>query len=305
MILLYRQLTKLKSTYVDILPALINRKTNRIHTTFNQTVTATGRLSSNDPNLQNIPVRGELGGQIRSAFIARDIGPDPYLLAADYSQVELRILAHLCRDPGLMEAFRQDEDIHAATASQVFGVPIEGVTPEMRRRAKVFNFGVLYGLTGFGLSQREGIPREEATQFINTYFEKYARVKEWREQVVGDARVKGYAETIMGRRRFIPAINSSNPQVRGAAERIAINMPVQGTASDIIKVAMNGLHAELEGRKMKTRMLLQVHDELIFEGPASEMDDLREMVLRIMPAALKLDVPLKVDVKVGKTWGEI
>jgi DNA polymerase-1 len=305
MILHYRQLTKLKSTYVDVLPALINPKTNRIHTTFNQTVTATGRLSSNDPNLQNIPVRSELGGQIRSAFIARDIGPDPHLLAADYSQVELRILAHLCRDPGLVEAFRQDEDIHAATASQVFGVGIDEVTPEMRRRAKVFNFGVLYGLTGFGLSQREGIPREEATQFINTYFEKYARVKDWRDEVVGDARVKGYAETIMGRRRYIPAINSANAQVRGAAERIAINMPVQGTASDIIKVAMDRLDGELEERRMKSKMLLQVHDELIFEGPASEMDDLREMVLRIMPAGLELDVPLKVDVKVGKNWGEV
>lgn len=305
MILTYRQLTKLKSTYIDTLPALINPNTGRIHTTFNQTITATGRLSSNEPNLQNIPVRGELGGQIRAAFIARDVGPDPHLLAADYSQVELRILAHLCKDPGLLEAFRQDEDIHAATASQVFGVPIEEVTPTMRRRAKVFNFGVLYGLTGFGLSQREGISREEATEFINRYFEKYPRVKEWRDEVVGDARVKGYAETMMGRRRYIPAINSANPQVRGAAERIAINMPVQGTAADIIKVAMDRLDAELEARKMRSKMLLQVHDELIFEGPASEMDDLREMVQRIMPASLELDVPLKVDVKVGKNWGEV
>jgi DNA polymerase-1 len=305
LILQYRQLTKLKSTYIDTLPALINPKTNRIHTTFNQTVTATGRLSSNDPNLQNIPVRTELGGQVRRAFIARDIGPDPYLLAADYSQIELRILAHLCKDPGLLEAFHRDEDIHAATASQVFGVPIDEVTPEMRRRAKVFNFGVLYGLTGFGLSQREGISREEANTFIETYFQKYTCVKEWRESVIADTRKNGYAETIMGRRRYVPAISSANQQVRAAAERIAVNMPTQGTASDIIKVAMNRIDAELEERGMATKMLLQVHDELIFEGPAAELDGLREMVLRIMPASLDLAVPLKIDVKVGKNWGDL
>jgi DNA polymerase-1 len=250
-------------------------------------------------------VRSELGGQVRRAFIARDIGPDPYLLAADYSQVELRILAHLCRDPGLLDAFHRDEDIHAATASQVFGVPIDEVTPEMRRRAKVFNFGVLYGLTGFGLSQREGIPREEANAFIETYFQKYACVKEWRESVIADTRKNGYAETIMGRRRYVPAISSANPQVRAAAERIAVNMPTQGTASDIIKVAMNRIDAELEERGMATKMLLQVHDELIFEGPAAELDALREMVQRIMPASLDLAVPLKVDVKVGKNWGDV
>jgi len=305
LILQYRQLTKLKSTYIDTLPALINPKTKRIHTTFNQTVAATGRLSSNDPNLQNIPVRSELGGQVRRAFIARDIGPDPHLLAADYSQIELRILAHLCQDSSLLQAFHNDEDIHAATASQVFGVPIDEVTPEMRRRAKVFNFGVLYGLTGFGLSQREGIPREEANAFIETYFQKYACVKEWRESVIAATRKNGYAETMMGRRRYIPTIDSANAQVRAAAERIAVNMPTQGTASDIIKVAMNRIDAELEERGMKAKMLLQVHDELIFEGPAAELDDLREMVLRIMPASLDLAVPLKVDVKVGKNWGDL
>ncbi len=305
LILQYRQLSKLKSTYIDTLPTLINPKTTRIHTTFNQTVTATGRLSSNDPNLQNIPVRTELGGQVRSAFIARDIGPDPHLLAADYSQVELRILAHLCQDPGLIESFRQDEDIHAATASQVFGVPMDEVTPEMRRRAKVFNFGVLYGLGEFGLSQREGISREEAAEFIETYFRKYECIKRWREEVVADARKKGYAETIMRRRRYVPEINSSNGQVRATGERIAINMPVQGTASDIIKVAMNRIDAELEERGMKTKMILQVHDELIFEGPAKEMDDMQEIVLRLMPAPLDLDVPLKIDVKVGKNWGDL
>jgi DNA polymerase-1 len=305
LILQWRQVTKLKSTYIDTLPALVNPKTNRVHTSFNQAVTATGRLSSNEPNLQNIPVRSELGGQVRAAFIARDIGPDPLLLAADYSQVELRILAHLCQDPSLIEAFREDIDIHAATASEVFGVSLDAVTPEMRRRAKVFNFGVLYGLTGFGLSQREGISREEAQNFINTYFERYPNVREWRDQTVAETRARGYAETLMGRRRYVPEINANNPMVRAAAERIAINMPVQGTAADIIKVAMNRIDAELIERGLRSKMLLQVHDELIFEGPAAEMDVLREMVLRIMPAPLNLDVPLKIDVKTGKNWGEI
>jgi DNA polymerase-1 len=305
LILQYRQLTKLKSTYIDTLPGLVNPKTNRVHTSFNQTIAATGRLSSNDPNLQNIPVRSELGGQVRAAFIARDIGPEPLLLGADYSQVELRILAHLCRDPLLLQSFHEDIDIHAATASEVFGVSLDAVTPEMRRRAKVFNFGVLYGLTGFGLSQREGISREEAQHFIDTYFERYPRVKEWRDKTVAETRARGYAETIMGRRRYIPEINANNPMVRAAAERIAVNMPAQGTASDIIKVAMNRIDAELTERGLRSKMLLQVHDELIFEGPSAEMDDLREMVLRIMPASLDLDVPLKVDVKVGKNWGEI
>ncbi|HUS83190.1 MAG TPA: DNA polymerase I [Dehalococcoidia bacterium] len=305
LVLQYRQLTKLKSTYIDTLPALVNRKTNRVHTSFNQTVAATGRLSSNDPNLQNIPVRSELGGQVRAAFIARDFGPEPLLLGADYSQVELRILAHLCRDPLLLQSFRDDIDIHAATASEIFGVSLDEVTPEMRRRAKVFNFGVLYGLTAFGLSQREGISREEAQRFIDTYFERYPRVKEWRDKTVAETRAQGYAETIMGRRRYIPEINANNPMVRAAAERMAINMPVQGTASDIIKVAMNRIDAELTERGLRTKMLLQVHDELIFEGPSAETDALREMVLRVMPASLDLDVPLKVDVKVGKNWGEI
>jgi DNA polymerase I len=305
LILQYRQLTKLKSTYIDTLPALINPRTNRVHTNFNQTVAATGRLSSNDPNLQNIPVRSELGGQVRAAFIARDFGPEPLLLGADYSQVELRILAHLCQDPSLLDAFREDIDIHAATASEVFSVPLEEVTSEMRRRAKVFNFGVLYGLTGFGLSQREGISREEAQKFIDTYFARYPRVKEWREKTIAETRRLGYAETMMGRRRYVPEINAGNPNVRMGAERIAVNMPAQGTASDIVKVAMNRVDAELTERGLRSKMLLQVHDELIFEGPSAEMDALREMVLRIMPASLDLDVPLKVDVKVGKNWGEI
>ncbi|MFQ5879457.1 MAG: DNA polymerase I, partial [Dehalococcoidia bacterium] len=235
----YRQLTKLKSTYVDALPGLINPRTGRLHTDFNQTVAATGRLSSNNPNLQNIPVRTELGGQVRRAFVAGDIGPDPYLLSADYSQIELRIMAHMTEDPALLDAFHRDEDIHAATASQVFGVASDQVTSEMRRRAKVFNFGVLYGLSPYGLSTREGISHEEAAEFIKTYFAKYPGIQRYVEETKQRTRELGYAETLLGRRRYLPEINSPNFQTRAEAERAAINMPVQGTAADIIKIAMN------------------------------------------------------------------
>ncbi|HLF72357.1 MAG TPA: DNA polymerase I [Dehalococcoidia bacterium] len=304
-ILKWRELTKLRSTYIEALPGAVDPRDHRIHTTFEQAVAATGRLSSTNPNLQNIPVRSELGGQVRRAFVARDIGPEPRLLSADYSQIELRILAHVCQDPMLLEAFRNDEDIHAATASQVFGVEIDQVTREMRNRAKVFNFGVLYGLTDFGLAQREGISREEARAFIDRYFEKYASVRAWRDEIVQKTRQDGFAETLAGRRRYIPDIHSSNFNVRMAAERVAINMPIQGTASDIIKIAMNHIDEELERRELSTKMLLQVHDELIFEGPKTELDDLREMLLRIMPASLSLSVPLKVDIKVGPNWGDM
>jgi len=304
-LLKWRELTKLRSTYIETLPGAVDPRDGRIHTTFDQAVAATGRLSSNNPNLQNIPVRSELGGQVRRAFVARDIGPDPYLLSADYSQVELRILAHMSGDEGLLEAFRLDEDIHAATAAQVFGVPIDQVTRLQRNRAKVFNFGVLYGLSEFGLAQREGISREEAAAFIKRYFEKYDAVRRWRDSIVESTRRNGYAETLSGRRRYIPDINSSNYNVRMAAERIAINMPIQGTASDIIKIAMIRIDDELTKQGFKSRMLLQVHDELIFEGPKAELDDLRALVLRIMPASLELKVPLKVDVKVGKNWADM
>ena len=304
-ILRWRELTKLRSTYIETLPGAVDQRDGRIHTTYDQAVAATGRLSSNNPNLQNIPVRSELGGQVRRAFIARDIGEDPVLLSADYSQIELRILAHMCEDPMLLEAFRNDEDIHAATAAQVFGVPLESVTRIQRNRAKVFNFGVLYGLTDFGLAQREGISREEARAFIDRYFEKYASVRAWRDEIVQTTRRDGYAETLAGRRRYIPDIHSSNFNVRMGAERIAINMPIQGTASDIIKIAMNRIDEELTNLGMQTRMLLQVHDELIFEGPSAEQAQLRELVLRIMPASLKLAVPLKVDVKAGRNWADM
>lgn len=302
----YRELTKLKSTYVDALPGLINPRTGRIHTDFNQTATATGRLSSSNPNLQNIPVRTELGGQVRRAFVAGGIGPDPLLLSADYSQIELRIMAHITEDPGLVGAFERDEDIHAATASQVFGVPLSEVTPEMRRRAKVFNFGVLYGLSEFGLSQRERISREEAAEFIKTYFAKYPGIRKYSEETVQQTRERGYAETLLGRRRYIPEINSPNVNVRQAAERAAINMPVQGTAADIIKIAMNRIDAEMQARRLVSRMILQVHDELIFECPAKEVDAVRELVVDIMPLRQRrMKVPLKVDIKIGVNWGEM
>ncbi|MCK4698075.1 MAG: DNA polymerase I, partial [Dehalococcoidia bacterium] len=231
----YRQLAKLKSTYVDVLPALINPKTGRVHTSFNQTGTATGRLSSSDPNLQNIPIRGELGQQVRKAFVASD---GSLLLSGDYSQIDLRVMAHLSQDAHLLAAFHRDDDIHRATASEVFGVPPAEVTPDMRRVAKTVNFGVIYGISDYGLEQATALSREEASRFIDTYFEKHRGVKEYIEATKRQARERGYVETVLGRRRYIPDINSSNGQVRAAAERMAINMPVQGTAADIIKLAM-------------------------------------------------------------------
>ncbi|TMB94417.1 MAG: DNA polymerase I, partial [Chloroflexi bacterium] len=301
----YRELTKLKSTYLDTLPFLVHSRTKRIHTDFNQTGAATGRISSSNPNLQNIPVRTALGEQIRRAFIARDAGPEPRLLSADYSQIELRIMAHITGDPALVEAFLQDEDIHAATAAQVFGVAIEDVTPLMRRRAKVFNFGVLYGLSEYGLSVRERISREDAGNFIRTYFEKYPGIQQYVSETVQKVRELGYVETLFGRRRYIPEIHSTNFNVRNAAERAAINMPVQGTAADIIKIAMNRLDAEMQRRKMRSLMTLQVHDELIFECPGDELEEVRRLCLDIMPQSLEMRVPLKVDTKVGRNWGEM
>ena len=305
LIMRHRGISKLKGTYVDALPALVNERTNRVHTTFNQVTAATGRLSSNDPNLQNIPVRTGYGNRIRQAFIARDIGKAPVLLAADYSQIELRIMAHLSQDPALIEAFTSDEDIHAATASTVFNVPIDEVTSEMRRRAKVFNFGVLYGLGEYGLSTRERISREEAGAFIKRYFERFTKVKEWRDRTIDQCKKLGYVETLMGRRRYIPEIKSQNFQVRGSGERMAINMPVQGTASDIIKVAMNRIDEEIRERGLRSCMTLQVHDELIFEGPKAEMETVREMCMRVMPQSIEMVVPLKIDIKTGTNWGEL
>ncbi|MCK5654589.1 MAG: DNA polymerase I, partial [Dehalococcoidia bacterium] len=303
----YRQLAKLKSTYVDVLPALINPKTDRVHTSFNQTGTATGRLSSSDPNLQNIPIRGELGQQVRKAFVASD---GSLLLSGDYSQIDLRVMAHLSQDAHLLAAFHHDDDIHQATASEVFGVPPAEVTPDMRRVAKTVNFGVIYGISDYGLEQATALSREEASRFINTYFEKHRGVKEYIEATKRQARERGYVETVLGRRRYIPDINSSNGQVRAAAERMAINMPVQGTAADIIKLAMIGIQREMErrglevkggsvGRAKKAKMILQVHDELVFEVPREELEQMKGLVAEIMPNALKLSVPLTVEVKTG------
>ena len=301
-ILDYRQLSKIKSTYIDALPGLINPKTGRVHTSFNQTRTATGRLSSSEPNLQNIPVRGELGKEVRQAFIAPK---GLYLLAADYSQIDLRALAHLSQDNSLTSAFRHDEDIHRATAAQVFSVDPSKVTPDMRRVAKTVNFGVIYGMSDYGLEQATGLSREEASNFIAAYFEKYPGVKNYLESTKERAREKGYVQTLLGRRRPIPEIHSSNRQVREAAERMAINMPVQGTSADIIKVAMINLEREMAKGKLKSQMILQVHDELIFEVPETELAEMGRLASELMSSAIELSVPLKVDIKTGPNWGEM
>ncbi|MFC2042370.1 DNA polymerase I, partial [Chloroflexota bacterium] len=301
-ILEYRQLFKLKSTYTDTLINLVNPKTGRVHTNFSQTQTATGRLSSNEPNLQNIPIRGELGGEIRQAFIAPE---GSSLFGGDYSQIDLRVLAYLSQDPSLLKAFLNDEDIHSDTASQFFGVDKSQITPDMRRLAKTVNFGVVYGMSEYGLEQATEFSREEAAKFITDYFEKYPKVKEYLEETKEQARKKGYVQTILGRRRFIPEINASNRQLREAAERMAINMPVQGTSADIIKVAMINLYRQMKEQGLESKMLLQVHDELVFEVPAEEMKMMRQMVPEVMSVAMKLSVPLKVDTKTGKNWGEM
>jgi len=298
----YRQLSKLKSTYIDALPALVGPNTMRVHTSFNQTGTTTGRLSSSDPNLQNIPVRGEVGRQVRQAFIAAD---DWLLVGADYSQIDLRVMAHLSQDTNLLDAFNRDEDIHRATASEVFAVSPSEVTTEMRRVAKTVNFGVIYGMSDYGLEQATELSREEASRFITTYFEKHQGVKQYIETTKRLAREQGYVQTVLGRRRYIPEVNSPNGQVRAAAERMAINMPVQGTSADIIKIAMVDLDREMERRGLRSRMTLQVHDELVFEVPPEELEEMRGLAEEIMPQAVKLSVPLKVDVKVGKNWGQM
>ena len=303
-ILEYRELSKLKSTYVDSLPQLVNPITGRVHTSYNQTGSATGRMSSNDPNLQNIPVRTELGRQVRRAFVAQD-APDWTLLAADYSQIELRILAHLSRDPGLLDAFLRDEDIHAATAAQVNNVPIDAVTSEMRRVAKVMNFGVIYGLSAFGISQQTDLAPDQGAKFIESYFAKYPGIQIYLEDAKAQARKSGYLETVCGRRRYFPELGSSNFHIRQAAERMAVNMPIQGTAADVIKLAMVSIDQRMQELDMRSRMILQVHDELIFETPQDEIDDLKELVLDLMPAALELAVPLKVELKTGANWGDL
>ena len=303
LVLEYRQLSKLKSTYVDALPLLLDSKSGRVHTTFGQTGTATGRLSSTNPNLQNIPIRTELGREIRAGFIAE---PGHVLLAADYSQIELRLLAHYSKDPLLVEAYRRGDDVHTLTASQVFGVPPLMVTPDHRRMAKVVNFGIVYGLSPFGLAQRLDIEKSDAKRFIDAYFEKYAGVRRFIDKTLDEARRDGRVKTLFGRVRPIPDINSKNANARGFAERTAVNTPLQGTAADLIKIAMIRIDALLRERKMKSRMTLQVHDELVFEVPEAEVDAMRTLVREQMENVHPpLSVPLQVDLGIGRNWRDL
>ena len=303
-VLEYRQITKIKSTYVDTLPGQVNPATGRIHTSYQQTGSATGRVSSNAPNVQNIPIRTELGRRVRKAFVAQD-APAWTLLGADYSQIELRILAHLSRDPGLMAAFHSGLDIHSATAASAFDVPLDRVDTEMRRIAKIMNFGVVYGLSPFGISQQTGLSAEEGKKFTDAYFGQYPGIRGYIDSVKAQVGTTGYVETLMGRRRYIPEIGSSSFHRRAAGERMAINMPIQGTAADIIKLAMIRIQERMDALRLRSMMIIQVHDELIFEVPQEELDQMRALVQELMPAAMELDVALEVDLKTGYNWGEM
>jgi DNA polymerase I len=298
----YRTASKLKSTYADALPSAIWSATGRVHTTYNQVMTATGRLNSQDPNLQNIPIRKERGQEIRRAFVPRDL--DHRLLSADYSQIELRIIAGLAREPGLLEAFRTGADVHTATAARVFGVFPDLVTPDMRRKAKMVNYGIAYGISAFGLSQRLAIPRKEAAEIIEQYFAQFPGIRRYMDDTIAFARKHGFVQTVTGRRRYLRDINSSNNTIRGAAERNAINAPIQGTAADMIKLAMINIHQELSCQRLKTCMLLQVHDELVFDLYVPEEAAVRELVKEKMTTAIALDVPIEVEIGVGSNWLE-
>jgi len=300
-ILNYRSMSKLKSTYIDVLPVLINPKTGRVHTSFNQTATATGRLSSSEPNLQNIPIRGEWGRRIRETFIAED---DHFLLSADYSQVELRILAHLSNDEGLIAAFRNNLDIHTRTASELFGTTIENVTSDMRRVAKTVNFGVIYGISPFGLSETLSISREEAKQYIEHYFARHPGVQRYVEETIREAKKNGYVTTLFGRKRAVPDIGHKHAAVRQQAERLAMNSPIQGTAADIIKIAMINIWKRFRENGITTKMILQVHDELLFELPPSELEAVTGIVRKEMEEVMQLSVPLRVEIHYGKNWAE-
>jgi DNA polymerase-1 len=280
---------------------LVNPRTGRIHTSFNQIATATGRLSSSEPNLQNIPVRGEWGRRIREVFVAEE---GNILLSADYSQVELRILAHLSHDQGLLDAFRNDLDIHARTASELFGIPTNKVTHDMRRIAKTVNFGVIYGISPFGLSEALSIPREAARKYIEQYFDRHPGVKGYIEETLEGAKQKGYVTTLFGRRRAIPELKSQNPNTRQQGERFAINSPIQGTAADIIKIAMINIWKRFNDRGLRARIILQVHDELLFELPKEELEAVTDIVKKEMEGAMELSVPIKVDIGYGSNWAE-
>ncbi len=298
----YRQLSKLKSTYVDALPALINHRTGRVHTSFNQTIAATGRLSSSDPNLQNIPIRTEIGRSIRGAFIPGE--KNSMIVSADYSQIELRVMAHISGDEGLAEAFRSREDVHATTAAKVFGVSPKEVSRDMRRKAKEVNFGIMYGIGPFGLATRLEITQTEAKEIITRYFERFPKVKQYINDTIGTARERGYVETLLGRRRYLPDLNSHNHNLRQNAERQAINMPIQGTAADMIKLAMINIDRAFTKSHLKTQMLLQVHDELVFELKKDEETEVRRLVTKHMQESLELNVPIEVEIGVGKNWLE-
>ena len=301
LILEYRSLTKLKSTYTDKLPQQVDRRTGRIHTHYNQTVTSTGRLSSKDPNLQNIPVRHDEGRKIRQAFVA----PEGYVLvSADYSQIELRIMAHLSKDPGLVNAFEHGLDVERSTAAEVFGVSLDEVTPELRRRAKAINFGLMYGMSAFGLAQQLGIDRSEAEEHMHVYFERYPSVQNYMQQARDIAEKQGYVETLFGRRVFVPEIHSSNIQRKRGAERAAVNAPLQGTAADIIKFAMIKVQHWITSCHTGVKMIMQVHDELIFEVPCAELTSAQQQIKQHMEQAAQLSVPLIVDVGVGSNWDQ-
>ena len=305
LLLEHRHLAKIKSTYVDALPRMVNPETGRVHTSYNQTGTVTGRLSSSEPNLQNIPTRTDVGKAVRKAFVAED---GWLLLSADYSQVELRILAHISGDEGLLEAFRRGEDIHASTAAAVLGIPIEQVTPDMRRLAKTVNFGIIYGMSAYGLAEQTGLTPEEAARFIRNYFARYPRVKQYVESTKAKARREGYVETLLGRRRYFPELSpdsKAHHNVKAAAERMAINAPIQGTAADIIKIAMVRLHRALKENDLRSRIILQVHDELVLEVPEGELERAAPLAKEVMEGAYELKAPLKVDLEVGKNWGEL
>jgi DNA polymerase-1 len=295
-------LIKLQNTYVEALPLQVDAKTHRVHTDYMQTVAATGRLSSNNPNLQNIPIRTERGKQIRKAFIARD--ENYTLLSADYSQIELRIIAALCGEENMIKAFQQGEDIHKSTAAKVFNVPLEEVTKEQRSHAKTVNFGIIYGVSAFGLSNQTSLSRAESAALIEAYYTTYPKLKSYIQEQIESARENGFVQTILGRRRYLKDINSANAIVRGAAERNAVNAPIQGSAADIIKIAMINIHKRLIAENWKSKMLLQVHDELVFDVHNSELEKIQPMIKHEMEQAVVLSVPLEVEIGIGKDWLE-
>jgi DNA polymerase-1 len=301
-ILDFRQLQKLKSTYVDALPTMVNAKTGRVHTSYNQAVAATGRLSSNNPNLQNIPIRTERGREVRKAFIPRD--ENHSIVSADYSQIELRIIAEISKDPNMRQAFIDNIDIHTATAAKVYGISIEEVDSTQRRNAKAVNFGIIYGQSAFGLSQNLGIPRKEAAEIIENYFAQYPGIKQYMADTMNFARENGYVTTLMGRRRYLRDINSANQTVRGFAERNAINAPIQGSAADMIKIAMINIHREFKALKLDARMTMQVHDELVFDVPNHEIEIVKPIILDKMKTAIKTEVPIMVEIGTGLNWLE-